>query len=1009
MHGRGVGIAGFALLVVLSAVAVLPPQRLAAQAQPPSEKLLIRGTSAATWFTEEGDVVQVEGPVVIDLDRARLRARQAVVWLTPDPAVEDQQRAEIVLIGNASVDREDATREGDRLFVTGTIRGRIRITAERRENRALTNTELYRTAAAIRARSTGREDPNAARPPAEPPAPQPQQRVRPPVTQPVGVEPADQRPRPTTRRTRPGGPATTAPTTAPAAREPARDPVLFQAPQVETVETGDGKVAVVLSQGVTLIQRRAAGDMIELQANKAVLFTPLESLRELQEADQIKRIQDAVTGVYLEGDVRVVYTPAGGPVGEQRLRAKRVYYDFETDRAVLTNAVVHTIEPGRNLPVVIRARRIRQLALGEYTAEKVELSTSQFALPSFSIAADRIYVRTEDTGNPRLGSRITFNSRDTRLKAFGVPIFWLPVAGGSITERGFPLRGAGFENSKRFGTGIRTQWGLFESLGMVPPADLDASYRVDYFSDRGPAFGLEADYDGGFLTDPNKERWAFEGELESYFLPSDEGFDSFGRLPTRQDEQGEWRGQALWTHQHFFPDDWHAQVRAGYLSDATFLEEWFERDFENGLPRDVLLYLKRQRDTEAFTLTLQFQPNNLVTTADLLQEQFEVERLPQIGYHRIGDSLFDDRATFFSDNTLAALRMNRTGASLREQGFPESGNPGPGIPSLGTTGIDTGVNYRGDFRQEVNFPFSLGQFRVVPYVLGRYTGYSDTPDGGADNRFFGGAGARINTSFWAVDNSVESRLFDLHRMRHVIEPELHVFTAGTTVDRSEVFVYDEPIDATNDVSAAQVALRQRWQTKRGGPGRWRSVDVFTLNVEANFFANEPADEFLTPLGFRGLFFPTLPEASIPRDSLNADGLWRITDNTAVIADAQYNLNEDVLATASVGLVVRRDERLLYFVGTRYIEELDSNITTLFVEYDLSPKYSVAASQSYDFGLSENVSSSLEVRRRFDQFFMTFKLHYNERDNQSGFSFNIYPAGFGYGVDTDQLDSAFNDE
>ena len=73
----------------------------------------------------------------------------------------------------------------------------------------------------------------------------------------------------------------------------------------------------------------------------------------------------------------------------------------------------------------------------------------------------------------------------------------------------------------------------------------------------------------------------------------------------------------------------------------------------------------------------------------------------------------------------------------------------------------------------------------------------------------------------------------------------------------------EPIDAINDISAAQIALRQRWQTKRGGPGRWRSVDFFTFNVEGNFFANQPDDDELAPTRFRGLFFDSLPEASIP--------------------------------------------------------------------------------------------------------------------------------------------------
>ena len=43
---------------------------------------------------------------------------------------------------------------------------------------------------------------------------------------------------------------------------------------------------------------------------------------------------------------------------------------------------------------------------------------------------------------------------------------------------------------------------------------------------------------------------------------------------------------------HFFPDNWMAQVRAGWVSDATFLEEYFRRNFEQDQPHDLMAYLK---------------------------------------------------------------------------------------------------------------------------------------------------------------------------------------------------------------------------------------------------------------------------------------------------------------------------------------------------------------------------------------------------------------------------------
>ena len=125
-----------------------------------------------------------------------------------------------------------------------------------------------------------------------------------------------------------------------------------------------------------------------------------------------------------------------------------------------------------------------------------------------------------------------------------------------------------------------------------------------------------------------------------------------------------------------------------------------------------------------------------------------------------------------------------------------------------------------------------------------------------------------------------------------------------------------------------------------------------------------------------------------------------------MADASYNLDESEWATASAGLVVRRDEHLTYFLSQRYINDLNSNIAGILALYELSRKYSVLFQQSYDFGQAENVTSAFEFRRRFDTFFVSLTVSYSLVDQQSGVSFNIYPAWFGYGLNTSQLNDVF---
>jgi hypothetical protein len=431
------------------------------------------------------------------------------------------------------------------------------------------------------------------------------------------------------------------------------------------------------------------------------------------------------------------------------------------------------------------------------------------------------------------------------------------------------------------------------------------------------------------------------------------------------------------------------------------------------------------------------QPNDFVTTSELQQEQTEVERVPEVGYYRIGDGIGRGRGggglTLFSENRVGGLRFQGSSSPLRAgvdqrggQGFRPVENEDrralPGLPSFGQTGTPTDVTYRGDFRQEVNFPFNFGQFRFVPYVVGRYTVYTESPEDSNNDRLFAGAGVRLTTAFWKVDDFAKSELFDIHRLRHVVEPEVNLFTSAQTSERDRLFWYDEQIDEINDVSAVQVALRQRWQTKRGGAGRWRSVDVLTLNVEANFFNNAPPDEELAPVAFRGLYFASLPEASVPRNSINSDLTWRVSDTTAVLLDAQYNLDEENLSTASAGLAVSRDERLGYFLGVRYIdsgpyvlsgtdetfggrfafdEDLHSVVFTGAANYQLTQKYTLAGRFSYDFGERERVLNYFTVIREFDRWYASLTFRVDYIGEESGIFFNVWPAGLGQAAQAGQ--------
>src|SRR5262249_33481054 len=160
------------------------------------------------------------------------------------------------------------------------------------------------------------------------------------------------------------------------------------------------------------------------------------------------------------------------------LTANRAFYDFTTDRAVLTDVVLHNTDPKSGIPIVVRARLMRQLSatpqIREYTAEKAVLTTSSFQSPSYNIGARSAYIRQTDFGNEVTGTRSSFVANDATFNMGGVPVFYSPVAAGEVVENG-ALRHVETSHSRGFGYGLATEWGLFETLGRLPPKGVDAS------------------------------------------------------------------------------------------------------------------------------------------------------------------------------------------------------------------------------------------------------------------------------------------------------------------------------------------------------------------------------------------------------------------------------------------------------------------------------------------------------------------------------------------------------
>ncbi|MEM7808099.1 MAG: hypothetical protein AAF561_08320 [Planctomycetota bacterium] len=809
------------------------------------------------------------------------------------------------------------------------------------------------------------------------------------------------------------------PTTQPqAATLPPEPLAAVQARRLRTVPASDDLLAVEATGGFFLIREEADGSLVELRADRAVVFSKVERLDDI-ETDDTGLSDDLArnaSGVYLEGGVEVLFTDAPRrrngrvdlPRGDQQLRARRAYYDFDTGQALLGEAVLHTSATGDGdeLPLTVRAKALRRFVDGDYEARAGRISSTRFATPMLSLGASRVFIReTESFGSVR---RIA-GADNVTGRVFDVPLLYFPVVRGVLPDRRVPLRGVRVGESRNRGTFVRTEWGLFETIGRDPPRNVDATYEIDYFSERGVRGALRGDYGGSFFLPVGEGRPAlYDG---SFLL---EGIDDRGDddLPGRRPDvpQDGLRGRFEVEHALFLPsastmsgEDFALFFRLGLLSDSTYLESWDRPRFNDGPAHDLsLLAINRSRNKlgwASFNVSL----HNYPTFAEVVQENTAIERLPELGAGSFGDRL--GPMTVSTEARLGVLAFDRLSGDLqRDLSLPDGIRGFPGFPSYAYTPDTERIVPRFDLRQEVAAPSTGGFLSLRPYVVGRTTAYGDGPFGGATGRVLAGAGVSVRTAFAGVSNSVYSRILSLDRLRHVVEPYADVFgSIGWGPDTTELYVFDEQVDGYGELGIVRLGLRQRIQTYRGPPGGKRSVDLFDIDVSANFFDAADGRERAARLQFeggpdpdgltgpfRGVFYESRPEASLPLDTLEGGAAWNITDTTSTSGRLIYGLDAEELLSAVGEVRLERGERLDFRIDARYLRPADSTTIGGSAQYRLSRRYDLFGRSVFDVDQGRLRSNSVSITRFFERATLQVGLFLDNIDDEGGIRVDFRP-------------------
>ena len=716
----------------------------------------------------------------------------------------------------------------------------------------------------------------------------------------------------------PAAPAATRRTPAPSvATRPAAprpiETVTFRANVVTSEErpdplAGGATRRITTARGsVYLAQGNPDSDLfLEMRADAAVIYSEPMGKTAPAPAGAIPG-QEKVTGAYMEGDVILRR-------GERTVTGDRLFYDFQTGKAIFINPVLRTVQEQRNIPIYIRAKEGRQLearagagglrvAGSEWSFKDAVVTTSDFYTPSYAIAARNVYLRDEttydETGAATSERKIHAEMKDSTFDIGGVPLFWVPLTTADGEEGHTALKKLTFGKQSHMGWGVETEWFLFRLLGVPRPEGFKGRFDLDW-SERGALAGADVEY----------TRKEYSGEFRVHGVLDQQAEDDFG-TDVRNIEAREERGRLVWRHKQFLPHGWEVQGELAYNCDRNFLRAFFPGEFWTDKEQETLLYVKKQQDNWAITGLAQWRLNDFETTT---------EAFPDIGGYLLGQELLHDSLTYYGEAHVGLVRWRP--------------NNQLDIKGSGTVG-------RADMRHELDAPLAIGPVKLLPYAVGRVTAWCDTPEEGSLWRPWGQVGLNAKTDVWRIYPQVESRLWDLHKLKHVVTPYGNAFVSGAPTVPDDVFPFSPQLEQyVRRMAGSQLGVRNLLQTKRGPAESRQTADWLRVNLYAAWFDSAEQNNVnwrfwdpITPTGpaqppADGRFFFYRPEYSVARNSVNGDMQWSISDSTSLTGDFNYDSDTGRLGRADVGLAVQRDPRLRWYAGLRKIRDLDSAMGTL---------------------------------------------------------------------------------
>jgi hypothetical protein len=677
--------------------------------------------------------------------------------------------------------------------------------------------------------------------------------------------------------------------------------------------------------------------------------------------------------MYLEGNVifakdkRIIY-------------AKRMYYDPNFQQGTILDAEILTpVQKFKGL-VRLKADVIQQVDANNLQAYGTAVTSSRMGVPRYWLQSEAVGLNRRqvpatdpDTGRPvfdaagvqETDSEYFLEANQTRVYAGGVPVFAWPRMRMSLDDPSFYLNRFTVGNDNIFGVQVLTGWDMYQLLGIRnPPKGSTWTGILDGLSKRGIGFGSELEYQ-------RDELFGIPGPVSGFYrgwFIHDTGLDQLGRGLFNLTPEETDRGRILARHQHQFAPGFQLKAELGYISDRNFLNQYFEKEWDQNKDAITGLWLQRNVDTQSLNLWGNYRINDFFT---------QTSWLPRFDQFVLGQPLARDRLVWYAHNQIGYGQL-RVGDPPLNAAQAAAFAPLPWQADV--QGLRTGT------RQEIDLPVQLGPVKVIPYALGDAMYWQEALDGNDLFRVYGQAGVKASLPFWRVDPTIQSVLWNVNGLAHKVSIDVDAFYADASQDLDELALYD-PLDdnaqeqsrsrfafttfggvtpleyderfyalrsamqgnvtapsaeIADDLEMVTLGLRQRWQTKRGMPGQERIIDWITLDAQTAYYPKANRDDFGSNFGM-----------------LDYDFRWYVGDRFSVLSDGYFDFFGQGLRTASLGVQAGRPEVGNVFLGVRSIEgPISSNIMTISGAYRMSDKWGVTGISQFDFSQTGSIGNAI---------------------------------------------------